>query len=97
MCWKTVFDDQSGNDETLFAEFRSCSRRLAQPETFAIGMQTGWKYAGPVPWIQLNAKNPISGTGSQCRRLQSIGVICSYDNDCYCKGMKENMKLICGL
>jgi len=50
----------------------SAERRPAQPERFIVGMQTCWKYAGPAPRIQLNARNAILNcirwdAGSQCR------------------------------
>ena len=38
---------------------RSAEWRPARPERFAICMQTCWKYAGPAPWIQLNARSAV--------------------------------------
>jgi len=62
---------------------RSAERRPTQPERFAVGMQTCWKYMGPAPRIQLNARNAILncirwGTGSQCTIWRSTGVTCLY-------------------
>jgi len=55
-------------------------RRPAQPERFAVGMRTCWKYAGPAPRVQMSARNAILncirwGTRSQFRTSRSTGVM----------------------
>ena len=39
---------------------RFAERRPARRERFVVGMQTCWKYAGPAPRMQLNARNAVS-------------------------------------
>ena len=39
---------------------RSAERRPARPERFVVGTQTCWKYAGPAPRTQVNARNAVS-------------------------------------
>ena len=50
---KTVPDDRSGNANFV------CGIPLLFLERFAIAMRMCWKYAEPVPRIELNARNAI--------------------------------------
>jgi len=67
MFQKTVPDDCSSNAETSFLpllfsawpDFHILQNGDWVGQTDSSGMQICWKYAGPAPQIQLNARNSI--------------------------------------